>query len=318
MIEHTITFHGPEAVHGKLRSGSVGPLLTMLEPAVRDNLRLAFFSSSRIKGRPQAPLKKASEVRLTGLRDTGGGATELVVELPLLRDAAPAFYDQMEFWDDAPKPEETALDILGYTLADIAGGVSLSNRFDPPLLGRIHRLGKILGTGITQVTLGGHFLSKGRAAPPISRQFIDTLRDMIRATPAPRRVRVHGTLDMVRCSDRSFEVVTYAKERLRAAWTPADLAPLKEYLNRAVLIEGQALFRPSGTVLRVDADAIRPALREDAFFSNLPRPAAEAAPLPINVARKTAAHNGYEGIAGTWPGDESIGELLDTLQELGR
>lgn len=318
MIEHTLTLYGAEAGAGKPRPAMVGPLLTMLEPTVRDNLRLAFFSSSRIKGRPYKPLQKAWEIRLAGMRGGPDDSTELIFELPLLGEAAPQFFEQMELWDDAPKPEETALDILGYTLSDIASGREASNRFDLPLLGRFHSLNRILKKGLSRVTFGGHCLSNGRAVPPIEQPFVDMVDRMMNDTPATRRIRVHGTLDMVRCSDRVFEVVTLDGGRLRAAWIPTNLAPLREYLNHQVLIEGEVMFRPAGTALRVDADAIRPAQAGDDFFSKLPQPAMNTAHTLKKAPVGVITRNGFESFAGAWPGDESIGELLETLAELGR
>ncbi|MBX3175893.1 MAG: hypothetical protein KF886_00890 [Candidatus Hydrogenedentes bacterium] len=318
MIEHTITLHGPGAGGGKPRPAAAAPLLSVLEPALRDNLRLAFFSSSRIKGRPSRPLQKAWAIRLAGLRAGQDGATVLVFEAPTLGEAAPALYDQRDLWDDAPGPDETALDLLGYTLADIGARLDTSNRFDLPLLRRIHQFRRALDHGVSRITISGQRRAPRRDIPAIEQPLIEAVGRLISTTPSPRRVRVQGVLDMVRCSDRVFEVETGGGERLRAVWTPMDLAPLKEYLNTGVLIEGDASFRPNGKVLRVDVDAIRPALPEDAFFSVLPRPEpnpAQAAHLPDRGSR---ANGGLASLAGAWPGDESAEELLATLADLGR
>lgn len=317
MVEHTITIQGKDAGGGRPRPATVGPLLSLLEPTLRDNLRLAFYSSSRVKGRPHKALEKAWAIRLVGMRGGPEESTELIFEIPLLGEAAPQFYAQMELWDDAPKPEETALDILGYTLTDIAANKELSNRFDLPLLNRVHQFNKIVKQGVSGLSLGGHHLSNGRSVPVVGRSFLDTVDRLVHDTPPARRARVHGKLDMVRCSDRVFEIVTHSGDRIRAAWTPPDVAPLKEFLNHDVLIEGEAMFRPTGTVLRVDADAIRVARRGDDFFSHVPRPVSGAWNRK-SAQRHSVAENGFASIAGAWPGDESINELLESLAELGR
>lgn len=317
MIEHTITIHGKDAGGGRPRPATVGPLLSLLEPTLRDNLRLAFYSSSRVKGRPHKALEKAWAIRLADMRGGPEESTELVFELPLLGEAAPQLYAQMELWDDAPQPEETALDLLGYTLTDIAANKASSNRFDLPLLNRVHRFNRIVKQGVTGVSLGGHCLSHGRAVPLVGRSFFDTVDRLVHDTPPARRARVHGKLDMVRCSDRVFELVTHSGDRMRAAWTPPDVAPLKEFLNHDVLIEGEAMFRPTGAVLRVDADAIRLARHGDDFFSQVPLPARVASKLKVAQHHSVAA-NGFTSIAGAWPGDESIDELMESLAELGR
>lgn len=318
MIEHTIRLLGPGAGHGKPSPEAIGPLLSALGPAVRDCLRIAFFSSSRIKGRPYKALQRAWDIRLSGIRGGSDESTEVILEAPRLGEAAPLFYEQMDLWDDAPGPDETALDVLGSTLTDINSGQPSSNRYDLPLLLRLHRFDRVLRAGVTRMTLEGHHLVGDRISPPIERTFIETVDSMMDATPSSRRVRIHGTLDMVRCSDRVFEIVTLDGERLRSAWIPADVAPLKEYLDQAVLIEGEAMFRPSGSVLRVDADAIRQARSGDEFFSLLPRPANGFGLSTMTGAIPERRKSGFDSLAGGWPGDESIGELIDALAEMGR
>lgn len=316
MIEHTLTVHGRDAGGGRPRTGMAGPLLSMLEPVVRDNLRLAFFSSSRVEDGPPDSLRNAWLIRLVGMRPGADESTEFIFELPLLGEASPQIYDQLELDANAPKPNETALDILGYTLADISARKVLSNRFDLPLLARVRQLGKILKNGITDVSLGGHRLSYGQASPLIGKTFLDTVEHMLQNTPESRRARVHGKLDTARFNGRVLELLTNSGEHLRIAWTPHELPPLSDVLNRTVLIEGEAMFRPTGALLRIDADAIRLATAGDEFFSLSPRPTGNMPGRKVDLLTRSC--EGFKGITGTWPGDESIEDLLDTLAELGR
>ena len=45
----------------------------------------------------------------------------------------------------------------------------------------------------------------------------------------------------------------------------------RELFNRDVVVEGMAVFRPSGSLLRIDAEAIAAASVEDDFFRQVPR-----------------------------------------------
>lgn len=317
MIEHTLTLYGPDCANGRPHAGTVGPLLNLLGPVLRDNLRLAFFSSSRIKGRPYQALQKASEVRFIGIGTGDDESSQLRFEMPLLGDAAPKLYEQLKLWDNVPKREDTGFDLLGYTLSDIAANRVDSNRFDLPLLRRVNGFRKVLNQGVSRMVLGGHHLTQAQAPPPIAPPLFDKIGALANKTPPPRRVRVQGKLDMIRCSDRVFELILKDGARIRAVWTPSDLAPMPNYLNRNVLIEGDAMFRPSGSVFRLDVEAIRHSEGQDGYFSTMPLPMSDVAgskqpPKPFGTR-----NGGFGAIAGAWPGEESIEQLLETLAELG-
>jgi hypothetical protein len=121
---------------------------------------------------------------------------------------------------------------------------------------------------------------------------------------------------MIRVSDRIFELLLTDGQKARAVWAEQTIVPLGEYLGREVVIEGQAVFRPSGTLLRIDAEAIAAAARRDEFFSRLPH----ASGLPRKQLETAAGirpgKSGFAAIYGQWPGDESDEEILTALEEL--
>lgn len=317
LTQHTLTLYGENCRDGKPSPEAIAPFLSQIIPLVRDNIRLAFFKSSRIKGRPYRPLQRAWEIRFSGISAVDTIGTQLVFEVPTLGDAAPQLYEQTEMWDDTPSAEETGLDLLGYTLSDIHSGNLNSNRFDLPLLYKLEKLKKVFKSGVSRMELGGHHLSNEYTPPPVSRELISQINIITSRTPSPKRARVQGGLDMVRCSDRVFEVLLENSERLRAVWTPQDLAPITKFLGKPVTIEGEAMFRPSGAFLRLDADAIRLSENGDIFFSKKPASSEHSIPTTNNYRRMPNQKTGYEALKGNWPGDESIEELLETLAELG-
>ncbi|MCF7734645.1 MAG: hypothetical protein K9N23_23380, partial [Akkermansiaceae bacterium] len=69
------------------------------------------------------------------------------------------------------------------------------------------------------------------------------------------------------------------------------------FVDKDVVIEGLAVFRPSGRLLRIDADAIDAAGSRDWYFSTLPRP---------GVADYAAA-------ARARPGSSPYQELLEEI-----
>jgi hypothetical protein len=87
---------------------------------------------------------------------------------------------------------------------------------------------------------------------------------------------------------------------------------LRELFGKDVVITGSAVFRPSGSILRLDAEGIESASDYDkAVFSTLPPPL--AAPLDLRTIR-TARRGSFIDAIGQWPGDESDAEVEAALR----
>jgi hypothetical protein len=136
-------------------------------------------------------------------------------------------------------------------------------------------------------------------------------------TPEDRRVIVAGKLEMIRHSDRRFTLILPAGEVLHCvASERVDLSDLTGLFGKPALVSGTVKFRPSGSVLRVEADNIEPASAEDiAVFSSAPRPFLDnldphARRLPPGTG------SGLAAVIGQWPGDETDEQVLAALAEL--
>lgn len=316
MVRHTLTLNGPGCQGSQPSPEAVGSVLTLIKPAVQQTVRMGFLCSSRMAGRSPRALTNAWDLRFLGIGEGPGRSTQLFFESPTFGEAAHDLYTQMQFWDDAPDEKETGLDLLGYTLTDVARQDKNSSRFDTALLSRISRFSTSFNKGIETIEITGHHLANGHTPPVIEERLVQAARELVSETPRPKRVRVQGILDMIRVSDCAFELVLSDRQRLRAIWTDKQVVPLAGFLNQSVLIEGEAVFRPSGSLLRVDAHAIAPANEQDAFFSQFPQP--DPSRLQSKeVRQRQTQRTGLNAITGAWPGDESIEELLETLEELG-
>jgi hypothetical protein len=90
---------------------------------------------------------------------------------------------------------------------------------------------------------------------------------------------------------------------------------LTEFFNRDVVIEGAGVFRPSGSLLRIDADAIVPAREEDEFFRQVPEGIVERDYR--NLARlRPGETSAYALILGSMPSEESDEEFEAALAAL--
>lgn len=94
---------------------------------------------------------------------------------------------------------------------------------------------------------------------------------------------------------------------------PRDLAA---HFGKNVTVSGRAVFRPSGSVLRIEAEEVEPATGGDiGVWSRLP------SPVFRRLDRRTlhqpqGPRSGINALIGRWPGDESDEEVLELLEEI--
>ena len=134
-------------------------------------------------------------------------------------------------------------------------------------------------------------------------------------TPPPRRVRVAGTLDAIRYSDRMFTLILAAGKTLRGVAEGVDPERLRALFGKEAVVSGRAVFRPSGTVLRIEAEEIEPVSGDVSIWSEEPRPL-EAG---LDVRERTepqGQRSGVNAIFGRWPGDETDEEIASAFEEI--
>jgi len=315
LTDHFIDLTGP-GCHGKYaRPEAVGGVLSRIGATLRDAVRMSVLHSSRRVGRPMSELSHAWHIRSGGQTAGPDQATRLLFKAPTLKDAAPALFDQGLLWEDGPNPEDTAFDLMGAVLRDVARQKRDSQWYDVDLLNRIGRFSGVLQRGVNQIQLGGHQL-EARSTPAINRLLTDAAKTLVTETPEPRRTRMTGMLDMIRVSDRVFELVLKDGQRARAVWVRHEVVELAKYLNSDVTIEGKAVFRPSGGLLRMEAEAIAKAGEKDRHFSVMPRPAqpmGRRAGVSVELKR---GESPFAAIYGKWPGEESDAEVRAALEEI--
>jgi hypothetical protein len=132
-------------------------------------------------------------------------------------------------------------------------------------------------------------------------------------TPSPQRVRVAGRLDVMGASQGVLELDVRPGEMVTVLWRgPEPVEDLRDLFNRDVVLEGTGIFRPSGALLRIDADAITLASSSDDFFRRLP--SAAVRPDYHKLARlKPGEPPVWPQLRGALPSDESDEEFERAL-----
>lgn len=313
LIERTFELHGPEGLGAKPRPELIGPVFTHLHDTLQDAVRMGFLHSSRARGRIASCLRAAADVRYIGHSSGSEGVTLLRFEVPTFGSAAGELFGQQLLWEDGPRADQTAFELLGAALGDVRQRRKESNRFDPALLRRIGSYRRMLKRGIVSIGLPDTALAD---PGQIDIEAVTAASELCAATPSSRRVRVAGRLDVMGASQAVLKLDIKSGIAVTAIWEGAlPVGTLKDYFNRDVVIEGAGVFRPSGLLLRVDADAIAFAGEQDEFFRKVP----EAPTTPDYAALvrlRPGEKSPYERILGSIPGEETDEEFAAAVEAL--
>jgi hypothetical protein len=314
-VERSFRLEAPEGLGKKPRPELIGPVLARLHATLRDSVRMGFLHSSRARGRIPEALKRAAEVRYVGHRADEDQSTVLRFEAVPFGSAAPELFGQRLLWEEGPSEDQTAFELFAASLVDVAAQRRESSRFDLGLLQRIGKYGKIVSAkgGLRRIALPDVQTS---TSAHIDAAVVQAAKELAAATPRSRRVRVVGRLDLLGVSQRVMKLVLDRQTVVTAVWSSEkEFTDLKDFLDRDVVIEGPAVFRPSGTLLRVDADAIASSTSADEFFRKVPEPILERDYAKLARPRP-GEKPGFAQILGIIPAEESDEEFERALEEL--
>jgi hypothetical protein len=312
MVDQSFEITGSSGLGAAPRPELVGPVLAKLHDTLVDSVRMGFLHASRSRGRMPGGLEAAAEVRFVGMEGSGDKATTLHFRVPRFGDVAGELFEQRQLWDDGPRPEQTAFDLLALALNDVRGQREDSSRFDHGLLNRFAGYRTALKRGVESIRIDG----KGTGDSRIDQQVVDASDQLRKQTPPSRRVRLCGKLDMLGVSRKVMGLYLEDSTLVTALWNAEDfagLAGLAGFLDKDVVIEGLAVFRPSGRLLRIDADAIGSAGKGDAYFSTLPLP--DAMDYSATVRTRPGA-SPYKDLLGMIPGEETDEEFLLAVEAM--
>jgi hypothetical protein len=286
-----------------------GHLLLGVTPAVTSVALMAIQGRGVARGRRPAWLRAVSDVRFMGAR-VNGGAT-FAFDAPHLGDAAADLFHQRDFWLAEPTPQDTGFDLLADAIQDIQHEKQDSNRFDRAVLQRIRNFRRVFSDSVNSISLAGGHIQEPVTFDPATLEHVQKLE---RSTPPEQRIRLAGELDMLRSSTSTFELVLDTGDRVKGVYD-GDITELSDKLRRRVVVSGRAIFRPSGKLLRVDAEQMTGDPSAPTLWSRVPTP--QRGKLERDgLLRTQGPSSGVAAILDQWPGDEDEDEVARQLERL--
>lgn len=282
---------------------------------VTSSVRMAIEGTSSPVGAPPKWLRQAADVRVLGWDEDGIGRTLVHVEAPLLGEAADEVYRQAALWDTKPAPNDTALNVFARAANEVRTGNEESSLYDLGLLKRFRYTDHLLGREVEFIEVPEARVPDAPVAR-LDHEVAIRARQLTDRTPTSRQIRVTGRLDMIRHSTRSFEMLLDDNKPVRGLLESGEvIEDLKPLLGKSITVVGKAVYRPSGSVLRIDAQGVEEGAPGSKLFTKIPPPISRR--IPAARMRPTDQRgNWMDSFFGSWPGDESDDELLAMLREV--
>jgi hypothetical protein len=309
-IEQEIVIEGTIEDRPGLSISLGGDVFRRLTSTIQPSVRMALTGRSSQTGQPPRWLQDASDVRVKGFSNRDEDTVMHLVS-PTLGDAAPKAFEQARLWDEGVRPDETALDVMARLIQDVHLKSADSNAYDNAMLMKLTKWRGVLETRVRGIVLPSQNAESRSRIDDVMVANAQILSDQI---PTPRQIRLVGKLDMIRYSTRSAGLLLDSGDEIRCAFVNEAIDDLKQFLNEEVTLLGKAIYRPSGSVLRIDVEEILRTTMGRTQFSSIPSPSDVR---PRRERKLQNARSGVSAIFGTWPGEESDEELLAALAELG-
>ncbi|HEX9728604.1 MAG TPA: hypothetical protein VGA37_08875 [Gemmatimonadales bacterium] len=306
MIKYYVRLTGPDVREGSLSGSVMAEVLHILADGARRALRLRVEGRSTARGPAPSWLARGADFQVTGL--TSGSAV-LIFEAAAVEDATSP--GQFGLFDPDDNLETTGLGLLQESIDAALAGDASADTLDDGLLESVTRWRGVLAHGVDVAELR----PERGAVTRVTLAGVDRAEQLRRETPPPQRVRVAGWLDQIRHSDRMFTIKLGDNTTLRGLAEGVEAERLAALFGKKAIVAGMAYFRPSGRVLRIEADRIEPADESFGLWSFEPKPALGAPPAD-QLRKPQGPRTGMAAIIGEWPGDESDEDVDEALRAM--
>lgn len=280
----------------------VGALVETAERATR----LSATGEGKSRGSKPGWLKATVDFTVTGLKT---GSTVIGLEAPSLRDTAYGVFAQRDLWHEQPDLDNTALDLVALAIEETGADCPEGDRFDGSVLDAILKFARSGGT--SGISYGLMPLDSARESFTLDEQLCARIRKQARNIPPTKAFVVTGVLDEIKHGGGRFRLLleknSYILGRLNADFP--DVEVLRLLRGKPTTVEGTVHFKVNGQPRLIEARKISSRVEGDDVFAEMPVGNRDTQRVSVESA-KTADP---KDLAGAWPGDEPVEELLAEL-----
>ncbi|MDQ8184085.1 hypothetical protein [Pelagicoccus sp. SDUM812002] len=306
---YQLKLDGLKEPQGQIKASDLHQVLGALIKTAERATRL--MATGESKGGKPKWLAETTAFVVTGLTE---GSTILEIDAPEIGATAKEHFVQSDFWREPPENSDTALTLAAQAIDEALSDGDSSERFDSGLLDAALEFRKVARDADIKYKLIP--TGNARGTFELSQRSYETFEAKKKKLPEPRAFIVSGRLDHIQYSDRQFLLVLTAGQKLRGSIHQEFLSEesLRPLWGKPVTIEGLVHFKANGTPRFIEARKLSVQTSQDSIFDEMPRiSVGETAEFFPELSTKSKKRADPMVLWNTWPGDESIDELMAQL-----
>lgn len=310
MKKYVYKLIGPDIKGPGLSAALLRDVLDILVDGSEKAVRLVFEGRSTARGKVKPWVSAAAELRFVEIKE---GSAEIVTEAAPINDVLPSDLKQLDFFVPDIDGSRTCLDLFEIGIKDALEGNLESDYYDDGLLKQYSQFKDVFNHGVETIRVTNG--TAGRHSLEIGPEGLREIKKLKKKVYAPQYARIAGKLDVIGHSRRLFNLQLKDGQQIKGIAERLDLEKLKELWGKQVFVSGKVIFRPSGSVHRIEAESIDGANGNISLWSKLPKPLMKSLEKK-SLRAEQGPRSGINAIFGKWPGDESEEELKSALEEL--
>lgn len=312
-LRYGLRFTGIPEESGRISAERLEHALHALRQIAERATRLVAEGEGRGRGSKPAWLQATINFTVAGMKS---GSTVLELEAPQLRDTAYEMFGQEDFWLEKPDLGNTALDITAQAVNEAAHKLSQGNHFDRAVLDAILGFKKSVNGAGTGARLRLERQDDADIRFELNKQSFEQIEQHRQSIPSPQMHIASGRLDEIQYGGGRFRLLLGKRRSvLPGRLLPEALDPevLRPLWGKPVFVEGRVHFKANGQPRMIEAVKVVKCEKEDNIFQRMPVP--EESIFSDRATKKRHRAKGFDPrvLAGSWPGDESLEELLADL-----
>lgn len=304
---YEIKLAGADQDDGKIDLQRLISLAQSITEIAKGALQIRLLGISSKAGKKTERITQALNIKLADLKK---GSTVLELECESFRDTLKG--EQGNFFRSEileELPNQTPLSLVIESFREALNFKEDTNHLDKPLLKKLKSFERIFVGNEERITFSNRGSIPDLQLQKTDFQKIQTLEESI---PEPQEIIINGIVDELKYSKLRVTIAT--KEGIVNGVLSEDFEPedISKYWGKDLTIAGTAYYQPSGKMSFLYIEKIYEPNDNDKYFSKPSKK--ETVEQQIQRQQKHLKNqNNLAEIVGKWPGDESIEEILNSL-----
>ncbi len=308
--QYEFRIRGLREAPGQVKAATFQRVLEALLKTAERTARLLATGAGTEKGAKPRWLEETTSITLTGLK---AGSTTLEIAAPQLCETARHVFAQLDFWTVNPRDEDTVLDLAARAVREIQTENPAGDYFDTSVLEAILQFdGAARRRGVSYELIPPDATHQGFT---LDQDTCAQVKEWLARVPEPQSFVISGRLDEIKHGNGRFRLLVSERDVLlgRLESSSLNVEALRPLWGKRTTIEGIVYFKVNGQPRLVEARRISECREGDVVFAKLPGVASTATQDLFPGLRRQAGAFDPISLAGAWPGDESIEDLLKQL-----